>query len=140
MRPDLGCQPPDVRVSRQRDRGVWQESGWVSVYGVLCFRVSDQLGEAEGIITAEGAGQYYRGSDVALDFDHVLRVLALAERIAYAEGTDVEIVRAASLLYDVGRAEQGLTGHSYAELGAKRAYYILTDHPLERADRVRWMM
>lgn len=33
-------------------------------------------------------------------FDHVLRVLAMAERLALAEGADLEIVRAAVLLHD----------------------------------------
>src|SRR4030066_267758 len=33
-------------------------------------------------------------------FDHVLRVYRMAERLAQAEGADLEIVRAAALLHD----------------------------------------
>ena len=81
------------------------------------------------MITLEEARQHYQGNDAAHDFDHVLRVLALAERIAFAEGADIQVVRAAALLHDVGRAEQELSGRSHAELGAERARGILSGHP-----------
>lgn len=55
------------------------------------------------MITIDEARGYYRGAESAHDFDHVLRVLALAERLARAEGADVEIVRAAVLLHDSAR-------------------------------------
>lgn len=84
------------------------------------------------MITIEEARRYYQGHDAAHDFDHVLRVLALAERIAWAEGADVAVVRAAALLHDVGRAEQECTGRSHAELGAERAREILAHHPPEK--------
>lgn len=45
--------------------------------------------------------QLYAENDAAHDFDHVLRVTRLAERIATAEGADVPVVRAAALLHDV---------------------------------------
>jgi len=43
----------------------------------------------------------YTAGDAAHDFDHILRVTRLGERIAAAEGADVAVVRAAALLHDV---------------------------------------
>jgi len=43
----------------------------------------------------------YAGGDAAHDFDHVLRVTRLGERIATAEGAGVAVVRAAALLHDL---------------------------------------
>src|SRR5437868_4880495 len=54
--------------------------------------------------TIEQARQYYRAADPVHDFDHILRVLALAERVARDEGADLEIVRAAVLLHDASGA------------------------------------
>ena len=56
----------------------------------------------------------YTAGDAAHDFDHVLRVTRLAERIAQAEGADVTVVRAAALLHDVPVAEGGRLGHHLA--------------------------
>ena len=78
------------------------------------------------MITTEEARRYYDGHDAAHDFDHVLRVLALAERIGQTEGADMEVVRAAALLHDVGRGQQERTGRSHAELGSEQARQILT--------------
>ena len=41
------------------------------------------------MITVEEASRLYLESDAAHDFDHVLRVLALAERIGQAQGADL---------------------------------------------------
>lgn len=46
------------------------------------------------------ARQWYIKSDSVHGFDHVLRVYKLAERLAKAEGADVEIVCVAALLHD----------------------------------------
>lgn len=48
----------------------------------------------------ESARPWYSTSDSVHGFDHILRVYYLAEKIAQAEGADLEIVRAASLLHD----------------------------------------
>jgi len=88
------------------------------------------------MITLEGARRLYDGADAAHDFDHVLRVLALAERIAQAEGADVEIVRAAALLHDVARAETAGTGECHAQAGAERAREVLCGHPPGRVEAV----
>ena len=56
------------------------------------------------MIGIEEARQYYSDTDAAHNFNHVLRVLALADRIGQAEGAAMEVVRAAALLHDVARA------------------------------------
>jgi uncharacterized protein len=88
------------------------------------------------MITIEEARQYYQGHESSHDFDHVLRVLALAERIARAEGGDLEVVRAAALLHDIGRAEEEATGEDHATVGAARAREILAGHPPEKVEAV----
>jgi len=50
--------------------------------------------------TVDSARSWYPPSDPVHGFDHVLRVYHLAERLALAEGADLEIVRAAALLHD----------------------------------------
>jgi uncharacterized protein len=50
--------------------------------------------------TIETARAWYPEFDPVHGFDHVLRVYKLAERLAAAEGADMEIVRAAALLHD----------------------------------------
>jgi uncharacterized protein len=52
--------------------------------------------------TIEQARHWYPMADPVHGFDHVLRVYQMAERLALAEGADVEIVRAAALLHDAG--------------------------------------
>jgi len=58
--------------------------------------------------TIEQARAWYASADPIHAFDHILRVLALAERIGKAEGADLEILRAAALLHDaVGTTPEG---------------------------------
>ena len=58
--------------------------------------------------TIEQARAWYAGADPIHAFDHILRVLALAEHIGEAEGADQEILRAAVLLHDaVGATPEG---------------------------------
>jgi uncharacterized protein len=68
----------------------------------------------------EEASRWYPEDDPVHGFDHVLRVLKLAERIALAEGADLEIVRAAVLLHDAEPPdspgnERGVHQHRSAE-------------------------
>jgi len=55
----------------------------------------------------EQARQWYQGADPIHDFGHVLRVYQMAERLAEAEGADIEIVRAAALLHDAQGSAPG---------------------------------
>lgn len=55
----------------------------------------------------EQARRWYADSDAVHKFDHVERVYRMAERLAQAEGADLEIVRAAALLHDVRGTKPG---------------------------------
>ena len=88
------------------------------------------------MISVEKARLHYQGAESGHDFDHVLRVMALAERIAKAEGADLKVVRAAALLHDLGRAEEHATGKDHAALSAQRAREILGHHPPDRVEAV----
>ncbi len=73
------------------------------------------------MITIEEARTFYEGTDSAHDFEHILRVLGMAEKIARAEGADLEVVRAAALLHDIARADED-------QLAAKAAGPVSLDH------------
>ena len=60
--------------------------------------------------TIEQARAWYTDADPVHDFDHVLRVYRMVERLAEAEGADLEVVHAAALLHDT----QGTTPGSEA--------------------------
>ena len=88
------------------------------------------------MLSITAAQGLYEDNDSAHGFDHVMRVYRLAERMARSEGADLEIVRAAALLHDVGRSEQARTGVCHAAWGAQRARDVLAMHPPDRVDAV----
>lgn len=88
------------------------------------------------MISVEEAQSYYSGRDAAHDFEHVLRVLKLAERIGEAEGADMEILRAAVLLHDIARVAEDDGGPCHAAAGAQRAREILAGHPEGKVEAV----
>ncbi|MBC7236313.1 MAG: HD domain-containing protein [Chloroflexi bacterium] len=88
------------------------------------------------MIDPEVAHLYYQENEAAHGFDHVLRVWRLAERIGREEGADLEILKAAALLHDVGRAEELRTGADHAEIGARKAIEILRGHSREKVNAV----
>jgi len=55
----------------------------------------------------EQARRWYSQTDAVHNFEHVLRVYSMAERLAKAEGADIEIVRVAALLHDVMDTQPG---------------------------------
>ena len=57
--------------------------------------------------TLEQARRWYSADDPVHGFDHVLRVCRMSERLALAEGADLEIVRAAALLHDAQDSRAG---------------------------------
>jgi uncharacterized protein len=88
------------------------------------------------MISAEVARQYYQGADAVHDFDHVLRVLTLAERLARAEGANLEIVRAAALLHDVARGQGDRLADDHALAGAEMARRLLAHKAPEAVEAV----
>lgn len=84
-------------------------------------------------LEVEQARALYQGADSVHDFDHILRVLALAERIAQAEGADWAVVRTATLLHDWGRAEADARNMDHALYAAERARAWLTSQKAEPA-------
>ena len=88
------------------------------------------------MIDIEQARRYYEGADAIHDFDHVLRVLALAERLAREEGADLEIVRAATLLHDVARGQGDRLSANHAHAGAEFAREVLAGQPPEKVEAV----
>ncbi len=93
-------------------------------------------------ISIEEAKQWYASDDPVHDFDHVLRVYRLAERLAESEGADLEIVRAAALLHDSVGSAPGAADNSRAEhhlASAVFAGHVLRDKnwPTQRIEEVQ---
>lgn len=88
------------------------------------------------MISIEEAQQLYDGADAIHDFDHVLRVLALAEKLAWKEGADLEIVRSATLLHDVARGHGDRMSTDHAQAGADLARQLLGGHPRAKVEAV----
>jgi uncharacterized protein len=91
--------------------------------------------------TLEQVRPYYASADPVHDFDHILRVLALAERIGPAEGADMEILRAAVLLHDASGAApddwEGRTTHQHASAEIARELLLAEGWPEERVSAVQ---
>ena len=73
--------------------------------------------------TLDQARAYYAAADPVHGYDHIVRVYRMAERLAQAEGADLEIVRAAAILHDAegtapGGAERANHHFSSAEFAA----------------------
>ncbi|MBA3028789.1 MAG: HD domain-containing protein [Desulfobacteraceae bacterium] len=66
------------------------------------------------------------------DWDHTLRVYRLCERIGAVEGADMDVLRVAAVLHDIGRScqDQSQGALCHAEKGAEMAAEILEDFPL----------
>ncbi|GAP09162.1 protein containing uncharacterized domain HDIG [Bellilinea caldifistulae] len=70
------------------------------------------------------ARKWYPLNDPVHGFDHIERVYHMAERLAQAEGADLEIVRAAALLHDIEGSHPGEQNradhhHQSAEIAAE---------------------
>jgi uncharacterized protein len=72
--------------------------------------------------TIETARSWYPDVDPVHGFDHILRVYRMAEKLAIAEGADLEIVRAAALLHDA-QGSQTLGG----EIGRQNHHYASSE-------------
>lgn len=90
--------------------------------------------------TLEGARAWYVAADPVHDFDHILRVYRLAERIGQAEGADMEILLAAVLLHDTADAAPDSQGerptHHLASADFARRYLTEEGWPEDRIEAV----
>lgn len=91
--------------------------------------------DADHYLSEVEARSLYTGGDSAHDFDHVLRVAQMAERLAQAEGADVVVVRLAALLHDVAITEDQATRRAHHLAAADFARDWLTRRELA-AERV----
>jgi len=66
----------------------------------------------------EQAREWYQSADAVHDFEHVLRVYVLSERLAHLEGADVDIVHAAALLHDSRGASPNGSGRQEHHLAS----------------------
>ena len=83
------------------------------------------LGVAQEEMAREGTG------DASHDYDHIVRVMALAETIQAKEGGDLPIIWAAVAFHDIGQERERLHGGDHALIGAAMAADLLigTDFP-----------
>ncbi len=98
------------------------------------------------MVTIEQASRYYEGADSVHDFDHVMRVYILAEKLGAAEGADLAVVRQATLLHDACRGndnnkDSGFVADlppetDHALLAAHFARQILADEPTDFVEAV----
>ena len=88
---------------------------------------------AAEIISVETARRLYDQGGGGHDFDHVLRVYALAERIGLAEGANLAVVRVAALLHDAGESQGRELHHLTSAAMARR---LLADQPAHFVDAV----
>ena len=65
--------------------------------------------------------------DAAHDFDHLMRVMALADTIAMHEGGDLPTIWAAVALHDIGQPRELRHGGDHALIGAAMAAELLQD-------------
>jgi uncharacterized protein len=81
----------------------------------------------------ERAAAYFKNSRGSHDWSHTERVYRLCTRIGEREGADLEILRIAALLHDIGRNEQDLTKGQvcHAKVGARLAREVLEGVDLE---------
>jgi len=59
------------------------------------------------MLTLEKAREWYVNTDAVHDFSHIERVYRMAQRLAMAEGANLEIVNAAALLHDADGTTPG---------------------------------
>jgi uncharacterized protein len=64
--------------------------------------------------------------DAAHDYDHIQRVMALADTIQVREGGDLATIWAAVALHDIGQARERRSGGDHAYIGAEMAVELLS--------------
>ena len=67
--------------------------------------------------------------DAAHDYDHIVRVISLADKIQASEGGDLPTIWAAVALHDIGQERERRHGGDHALIGATLAAELLKDTP-----------
>ncbi len=88
--------------------------------------VRDYLTASVETETEGGRMRWYPWHSAQYRFNHIRNVVALAEKIARAEGANVDITRVAALFHDIAKLEVDQDIH--AEEGARIAREYLTAH------------
>jgi len=90
------------------------------------------LPEKERVRIEATAIRLFDGASGSHDWDHTKRVYRLGLRIGEAENADLDVVRVAALLHDIGRAQQDTSNGQvcHAGQGARMAREIIRDLPL----------
>jgi len=73
------------------------------------------------------------GEDAAHDYDHIVRVMALAETLQARESGDLPTIWAAVALHDIGQGRERRYGGDHAIIGAEMAAELLTDTPFPQS-------
>ncbi|UCF93780.1 MAG: HD domain-containing protein, partial [Desulfobacterales bacterium] len=78
------------------------------------------------------AQRQFENSRGSHDWEHTLRVCRLCEHIGAAEGVDMDVLRIAAYLHDIGRGHQDASHGEvcHAEKGARLAEPIIRELPL----------
>ncbi len=76
---------------------------------------------------AQETMEHEGSEDAAHDYDHLVRVMALAETIQAQEGGDLPTIWAAVALHDIGQERERLHGGDHALIGAEMAADLLTN-------------
>lgn len=102
------------------------------------FRLCFQAVTGAPMPSIERARQWYAENDPVHGFDHVLRVLALAERLGAELGADLELLSAAALLHDAAGADPRQNRAEHEESSAEFARQVLAAEgwPEERVEAV----
>ena len=82
----------------------------------------------------EEAKTYFKNAKGSHDWSHVERVYNLALRIGKKENADLEVIKLAAILHDIGRKIEDETNGKidHAEIGAKMAKEILEKYNVEK--------
>lgn len=71
--------------------------------------------------------QHEDAGDASHDYDHIVRVMALADTLQEREGGELPIIWAAVALHDIGQERERRHGGDHAMIGAEMAADLLTN-------------
>jgi uncharacterized protein len=92
------------------------------------------------MLTLDHARTWYSAADPVHDFNHILRVYHLAERIGAVEGANLEVLLAAVLLHDAADAAPDESGerptHHLTSAEFAKTYLESQDWPADKVEAV----